>query len=57
MAKEEHADLLDRLNRCRDLLAVVGDPTHRQTIVDLMAYLETKLAATDGRLAQPAGAA
>jgi hypothetical protein len=57
MAKEEHVDLLDRLNRCRDLLAIMRNPTHPQTIADLIGYLESKLAAMDGRLAQPAGAA
>jgi hypothetical protein len=48
--KHERSELVDHLNRCRDLLRIMRDPTHRQTIADLIAYLESKLAAMDGRL-------
>ena len=57
MAKDERTELLDHINRCRDLLALMPDPTHRQTIPDLIVYLESKMAAMDERLAPPAGAA
>jgi hypothetical protein len=56
MAKDERTELLDHINRCR-LLALMPDPTHRQTIPDLIVYLESKMAAMDERLAPPAGAA
>jgi hypothetical protein len=45
MAENERTDLLDHLNRCRDLLTMMREPVARQTIIDLIAYLETKLAA------------
>jgi hypothetical protein len=57
MATDDRTELLDHLNRCRDLLAIMRDPTHRQTIADQIVFLESKLVAMDGRLAQVAGAA
>jgi hypothetical protein len=45
VAENERAELLDHLNRCRDLLTMMRAPVARQTIIDLIAYLETKLAA------------
>jgi hypothetical protein len=51
MAKDERTELREHLDRCRALLALMRDPGHRKTIADLIAYLETKLAGMDGRLA------
>lgn len=45
MAKDERTELVDHLNRCRELLAVTSDPIHRRTVTKLIAYLEEKLAA------------
>jgi hypothetical protein len=41
---DERAELLDHLDGCRDLLAIMRDPEARKTIADLIAYLGTKLA-------------
>jgi hypothetical protein len=49
MAKDERTELVDHLNRCRDLLGLLKDPAHRRTISDLIAYLESKLAAMEAR--------
>jgi hypothetical protein len=49
MPIDERQELLDHLNRCRDLLQIMRDPVHRRTIEDLIAYLESKLADMDGR--------
>ncbi len=45
MAENERTELLNPLNRCRDLLMMMRDPAAKKTITDLVAYLETKLAA------------
>ena len=47
MPQDERAELVAHLNRCRDLLQLLKDPVHRRTIGDLVAYLESKLAAMD----------
>jgi hypothetical protein len=39
------------LNRCLALLDLMKDPLARKTIADLIAYLESKLAAMDERQA------
>ena len=52
MAKDERTELLDHLGRCRDLLTIMRDLTHRKTIADLIAYLEAKLAGIDERSAR-----
>jgi hypothetical protein len=49
VAKDERAELLDHLNRCRELLDVMRDPAARATIRDLIVFLELKLVAMDGR--------
>ncbi len=51
MAKDERTELLDHFNRCRSLLSIMRDAAHRQTITDLIAYLESKLAAMDVKVA------
>jgi hypothetical protein len=43
----ERTELVDHLNRCRDLLSLMKDPVHRKTIADLITYLESKLAAME----------
>jgi hypothetical protein len=48
-AKDERAGLIDHLNRCRNMLGLASDRINRQTLADLVAYLEKKLAALDGR--------
>jgi hypothetical protein len=48
-AEDERAELIAHLNRCRDLLTIMRDPAHRKTIADLVAYLESKLAAMTAR--------
>jgi hypothetical protein len=45
---DERAELLDHLDRCRDLLAIMRDPEARKTIADLIAYLGNQ-ARGDGR--------
>jgi hypothetical protein len=49
VAKDERAELVDHINRGRELLTHLKDPAHRRTVLALIAYLETKLAAMDGR--------
>jgi hypothetical protein len=49
VAKDERATLVDHISRGRELLTHLKDPVHRQTILALIAYLETKLAAMDWR--------
>jgi hypothetical protein len=44
MTTGERTELVDHLNRCRDLLSLMKDPVHRKTIADLITYLESKLA-------------
>jgi hypothetical protein len=48
---EERFELIDKLVRCRDLLAMLRDPDARKTVEDLITYLEAKLRAMDTRLA------
>jgi hypothetical protein len=43
--KDERIELLDHLNRCRELLTIMRDPAHRVTIEDLITYLGSKVAA------------
>jgi hypothetical protein len=43
VAEDGRAELVDHLNRCRDLLTIMRDPEHRKTIIDLIAFLESKL--------------
>ena len=54
MAKDERTELLDYLNRCRDLLTIMQDQTHRKSISDLIVYLESKLAGMDDHPPSPA---
>jgi hypothetical protein len=51
MPKDERTELVDHLNRCRDLLTIMRDPTHRVTIIDLITFLESKLADADSGIA------
>ena len=44
MANNEREKLRDLTSRSRDLLSETRDPTHRRTISDLLAFLESKLA-------------
>jgi hypothetical protein len=53
MAGDERTELVDHLNRCRDLLTIMRDRVHRQTIIDLITFLESKLAKMDGRSGAP----
>jgi hypothetical protein len=50
MPTNEREALIDQLNRCRDLLHLTNDSVHRRTIIDLVAYLEAKLAEMDAGL-------
>jgi hypothetical protein len=47
MTTDERTELVDHLNRCRDLLALMKDPVHRKKIADLITYLESKLVAME----------
>jgi hypothetical protein len=49
VAEYERAELADHMNRGRELLTHLKDSEHRRTILALITYLETKLAAMDGR--------
>jgi hypothetical protein len=51
MPKDERTELVDRLSRCRDLLTIMRDPAHRVTIIDLITFLESKLADADSGIA------
>ena len=51
MANDERAELVDHLNRCRELLTVTGgDTIQRRTVSALIGYLESKLKALDQRV-------
>jgi hypothetical protein len=39
----ERAELRLHLNRCRGLLTTLRDPEARETITDLITYLESRL--------------
>jgi hypothetical protein len=54
MAGDERTELVDHLNRSRDLLTIMRDTMHRQTIIDLITFLESKLTEMDGRSGAPA---
>jgi hypothetical protein len=47
--RSKRTGLTDHLNRCRDMLRSTRDAMNRQMLADFAAYLETKLAALDGR--------
>ncbi len=47
MTRNERAELLEHLNRCRDLLDMMKAPAARRTIIELITYLESKLADMD----------
>jgi hypothetical protein len=55
MTRDERAELIDHLNRCRDLLTLMKDREHRKTVADLIEYLEAKLVAMERRC-DPLGA-
>jgi hypothetical protein len=44
MANDERGELRDLTSRSRKFLSETRDPTHRRTISDLLAFLESKLA-------------
>jgi sarcosine oxidase delta subunit len=45
----EREELVNHINRCRELLAVTRDTHHRKTLIDLLAYLEAKIGAVGRR--------
>jgi hypothetical protein len=49
--KDERTELVDHLSRCRDLLTIMRDPAHRVAIIDLITFLESKLADADSGIA------
>jgi hypothetical protein len=55
MARDERPELIDHLDRCRDLLTLMKDPVHRKAVADLTEYLEAKLVAME-RQCDPLGA-
>lgn len=55
MVRDERVELINHLNRCRDLLTLMRDPVHKKTVADLIEYLEAKLVAMERRCA-PLGA-
>ena len=46
--ENDHAELIEHLDHCRDLLDLLKDPSARKPVTDLIAYLERTLAAMDG---------
>jgi hypothetical protein len=49
MAEGGSMELVEHLNRCRDLLTIMRDPVHRKTIIGLITFLESRLAEMDRR--------
>ena len=49
-AKNNRDELTEHLDRCRNLLGLLKDPSARKSVTDLIAYLERTLAAMDGSI-------
>jgi hypothetical protein len=56
LENDERTEMLDQFNPCRGLLSLMRAAVHRQTITDLIIFLDSKLTAMDGRPARSAGA-